>query len=157
MQLSWRNERAFVYDRTTFEPIQTITLAGREGWGLTSDGRWLIASDGTATLRYLDPETLQTTRTLQATLHGAPLERLNELEWVEGEIWANVWQTELIARIDPATGAVKSWLDAALLPRTGAPDAPVDVFNGIAWDPQGRRLFVTGKLWPKLYEVRVQH
>ena len=157
IQLSWQNELGFVYGRRDLFHIDTIELKGREGWGLTSDGCSLIASDGTALLRYLDAKTYQTTRTLSVTFGGTPLDQLNELEWIGAEIWANVWQTQLIARIDPGDGHVKSWIDLSDLPSGAAADRPADVLNGIAWDADGKRLFVTGKLWPKLYEIRVKN
>lgn len=156
IQLSWRNQVAFVYGRRDLFQIDKRPLAGYEGWGLTSDGRQLIASDGSATLRFLDPQTLETSRTLQVTTSGRPLPCLNELEYIDGEIWANIWQTRFIARIDPASGAVRGWVDLSELPTGAEPGAQVDVLNGIAWDAEGRRLFVTGKLWPRLYEIRVK-
>lgn len=127
-----------------------------EGWGLTRDARRIIMSDGSARLRFLDPATLRQTGSLAVTADGKPVDKLNELEWIDGELWANVWTTPLIARIDPATGRVKGWVDlspvlAALKEYRGQLDVP----NGIAWDRAGRRIFVTGKLWPALYEVRL--
>ena len=120
---------------------------------MTHNGKSLIMSDGTATLRFLDPETMAQQSTLDVTANGCPVKELNELEWIQGEIWANIWRTDLIARIDPASGEVKSFVDvSALGPPTPSED---EVPNGIAYDAQGKRIFVTGKMWPQLYEVKV--
>lgn len=150
-QLTWQSQLGFVYDRKTFELQGTFFLPG-EGWGITGDGTRLIVSDGSAFLRFLDPETRRETGRVQVTEDGRPLDRLNELEYIDGEVWANVWYTDTIVRIDPATGVVNSKLDLAGLYRQRGAD---DVLNGIAWDGRGRRLFVTGKLWPNLYEITV--
>jgi glutaminyl-peptide cyclotransferase len=151
IQLTWQSEVGFVYNRDTFEPLKTFTYRG-EGWGLTHDGRRLIMSDGSASLRFLDPETLKETGRIAVHDGTAPVEKLNELEVVKGEIFANVWQTNRIARINPRSGAVIGWIDLSGLldPRDAA---GVDVLNGIAYDAAGDRLFVTGKLWPKLFEI----
>lgn len=153
VQLTYQNETGFVYDRKTLKQRKTFRYAG-EGWGLTNDGTSLIMSDGSATLRFLDPRTLTEVRRLQVHDAGVPIRRLNELEVIRGEIWANVWQTNRIARISPKTGAVMGWVDLTgiLDPR----DAPgTDVLNGIAWDRRRNRIFVTGKLWPKVFEIEV--
>lgn len=154
VEITWQDQIGFVYDLNSFEPKSTFTYPG-EGWGLTHDGARLIMSDGTADLRFLDPETLNETGRVRVTDGGGEVVNLNELEWVEGEIWANIWGSDWIARIDPATGKVKAWIDmTGLLPaadRTGRED----VLNGIAYDPKGKRVLVTGKLWPKLFEIRV--
>jgi glutamine cyclotransferase len=153
-QLTWRSKKGFVYDRDSFGllgefPYQT------EGWGLTYDGSSLILSDGSDRLYFLDPETYQETRSLPVTLDGRPLRRLNELEWIRGEVWANVWQTDMIVRIDPATGQVVGVLDlAGLLPADRGRDSD-DVLNGIAYDAESGRTFVSGKRWPLLFEIRV--
>lgn len=149
-QLTWKDEKGFIYGAKDFAPQGEFAYKG-EGWGLTHDGSRLIMSDGTATLRFLNPETLAQTGTLAVTANGCPVTNLNELEWVNGEIYANVWQTDLIARIDPKTGHVLGFLDVTAL----GPPAPGrdDVANGIAYDSAGKRLFVTGKNWPQLYEV----
>lgn len=155
IQLTWQSGIGFVYDRETFEPRRTFTYAG-EGWGLTHDGTRLIMSDGsdTGTLRYLDPDTLRQTGTLVVRDRGRPVDELNELEFVKGEIYANVFQTERIARIAPKTGQVTGWIDLrGLLDRRDAPGA--DVLNGIAYDAANDRLFVTGKLWPKIFEIQL--
>ncbi len=151
-QLTWQSHVGFVYDRTSFAPVGTFSYP-TEGWGLTHDGRRLIMSDGTATLRFLDPATLRETGSVEVRDEHGPVLRLNELEYVEGEILANVWQTDRIARIDPATGRVTGWIDlTGLKPAT---DRPIDVLNGIAYDPATKRLFVTGKYWPSLFEIQV--
>jgi glutaminyl-peptide cyclotransferase len=153
IQLTWQAKLGFVYDLATFEQQRTFSYTG-EGWGLTQDGTHLIMSDGTSTLRFLDPETLRPVRTLQVKDGNRPVEELNELEVVNGEILANVWRTERIARISPASGQVTGWIDLTGLldPR----DRPgTDVMNGIAWDAAGKRLFVTGKRWPKLFEIAI--
>lgn len=154
-QITWQDGVGFVYDLKTFAPKATFTYQG-EGWGLTQDGARIIMSDGTADLRFLDPDTLKETGRVRVTDGGGEVFNINEIEWVEGEVWANIWQTDWIARIDPATGKVKAWIDlTGLLPaaeRTGQED----VLNGIAYDAKGRRVLVTGKLWPKLFEIRVK-
>jgi glutamine cyclotransferase len=155
LQLTWRNQLAFIYDRDSFDPRGTFTYTG-EGWGLTYDGTSLIRSDGTDTLTFLDPVSYQTTRTLPVTLAGKPLQMLNELEWIRGEIWANVWLTDLIVRIDPSSGAVTSVLDMTdLYPAKLRADTD-NVLNGIAYDATTDRIFITGKRWPSLYEIQVQ-
>lgn len=155
-QLTWQEKTGFVYDKDSFELLGTWTYAG-EGWGLTTDGQRLIMSDGTHELRFLDPETLQELGRIGVVdAGGQPLARLNELEWVGGEVWANVWQTDQIARIDPTTGRLLGWIDlAGLLPEEDRAAQHVDVLNGIAYDPATGRLFVTGKWWPKLFEIEL--
>jgi len=150
-QLTWQSHIGFVYDRDSFEQLQTFFLPG-EGWGLTDNGEHLIVSDGTPILRFLDPGKLNEVKRITVTEAGKPLDRLNELEYIDGEIWANVWYSDQIVRIDPETGAVTSRVDLSLLNQQKLVD---DVLNGIAWDPESGRLFVTGKLWPVLYEIRV--
>ena len=154
IELTWQSEIAFVYDRETFEPARTFRYQG-EGWGLTHDGTNLIMSDGSAELRVLDPETFAERRRIRVTAGGVPVRNLNELEFVKGEIFANIWQTNYIARISPASGDVTGWIDLrGLLPPADARN--VDVLNGIAYDAEHDRLFVTGKLWPKLFEIRLR-
>lgn len=154
VQLTWQSGVGFVYDRTGFERTRTFTYQG-EGWGLAYDGARLVMSDGTPWLRFLDPKTLKETSRLEVRDGGRPVEDLNELEFVKGELLANVWNTDLIARIDPKTGVVRGWIDlrGILAPKDAV---GVDVLNGIAYDAAGDRLFVTGKLWPKLFEIRVK-
>lgn len=155
IQLTWQSGLGFVYDRQTFQQQRTFTYTG-EGWGLTHDGTRLIMSDGSAsgTLRFLDPETLKQTGTLVVRDGNTPVVHLNELEYVKGQIYANVWQTDRIAMIAPKTGRVTGWVDlrGLLDPREAARDA---VLNGIAYDAVGDRLFVTGKLWPRIFEIRL--
>ena len=152
-QLTYQSGIAFVYDAQSFAPKRSFKYVG-EGWGLTHDQNSLIMSDGSEYLRFLDRATFAERRRLRVTVAGKPLKNLNELEYVKGEIFANIWQTDNIARIDPATGRVTSYIDlrGLLTPREAA---SVDVLNGVAYDPAGDRLFVTGKLWPKLFEIRL--
>jgi glutaminyl-peptide cyclotransferase len=152
-QLTWQSGIAFLYDRATFTRTGTFSYTG-EGWGLTHDGRRLIMSDGTATLRFIDPASHKEISRLAVRDGGRPVLNLNELEYIKGEVFANVWQTDRIARISPKTGEVTGWIDLkGLLPASEqAPDA---VLNGIAYDAAGDRLFVTGKLWPKVFEIRI--
>jgi glutamine cyclotransferase len=157
IQLTWQSHVAFVYDKVTFEPKRRFSYAG-EGWGLTHDGASLIMSDGTDTLRVLDPATFAERRRIKVTAAGAPLRQLNELESVKDEIFANVWMTDIVARIAPDTGRVTGYIDFAGL-LTPAEKARVDalggVLNGIAYDAGRDRLFITGKLWPKVFEVKI--
>ena len=154
-EITWTTGKAFSYDWQSFTPQKTFSYDG-EGWGLTTDGSAIIMSNGTSSITWRDPVTFAAQHTINVTDHGNPVSQLNELEWVKGEIWANVWQSDQIARIDPATGNVVGWIDlAGILPaidRTGKED----VLNGIAYDAAGDRIFVTGKLWPKLYEIRLK-
>lgn len=152
-QLTWQEQTGFVYDRDTFEPQQSFTYP-HEGWGITHDGTRLIVSDGSATIRFWDPATLQETSSITVRDHLGPVNRLNELEYVDGEIWANIWLTDLIARISPETGDVLGYIDLTDLLDTSALTQPADVLNGIAVDDAGR-VFVTGKLWPFLFEIEV--
>ena len=155
LQLTWQHRLGFVYDRKTFKQKRTFTY-NTEGWGIAYDGASrLIMSDGTDTLTYLDPKTFAATKTLRVRDAGRPISNLNELEWIEGEIWANVWQTDRIARISPSTGEVNAWIDfSSLFPRAQR-TPPADELNGIAYDKATRRIFITGKKWPKLYQITV--
>ena len=153
-QLTWQEQTGFIYDPATFAPLQTFTYP-HEGWGITHDGTRLIVSDGTAEIRFWDPATLQETSRITVRDNAGPVNRLNELEYVDGQIWANVWLTDLIVRIDPATGDVLGVIDLTGLLDTSTLTEPADVLNGIAYDAATGRLFVTGKLWPTLYEIRV--
>ncbi len=151
-ELTWQSGLAFVYDRNTLAPKKSFRYSG-EGWGLTHDGTNLIMSDGSEFLRFLDPATFAERRRLRVTGVGQPVKNLNELEYVKGEIFANVWMTDYIARIDPATGRVNAYIDLrGLMP---ANDSSRDVLNGIAYDETADRLFVTGKLWPRLFEIKL--
>jgi glutamine cyclotransferase len=154
-QLTWQNQKGFVYDVDTFQAQKEFAYEG-EGWGLATDGQSLVLSDGTARIRFLDPATFAVKRTLEVTLDGKPLPRLNELEVIHGEIFANVWETNDVVRIDPATGFVRGVIDFSglLSPQDRRPDT--DVLNGIAYDAKGDRLFITGKRWPWVFEVRVK-
>jgi glutamine cyclotransferase len=154
-QLTWRNGICVVFDRETFEFLEAFTYQ-TEGWGLTTDGERLIMSDGTNRLFIRDPETFAELDTIDVYEGPQAIWSLNELEVVDGEIWANVWQTDRIARIDPETGQVTGWIDlTGLLSERDRERHPVDVLNGIAHDPETDRLFVTGKLWPKLFEIDI--
>jgi glutaminyl-peptide cyclotransferase len=152
-QLTWQSEIGFVYDHKTFMPLRTFRYKG-EGWGLTHDASGLIMSDGTDAIRFIEPATFKEVRRLRVSAGGSPVTQLNELEYVKGEIFANVYQTDYVARIDPKTGRVNAWVDfrGLLTPRERA---TAEVFNGIAYDEKGDRLFVTGKLWPRLFEVKL--
>lgn len=153
--LTWQDEMGFIFDLATFERIGEFSYPG-EGWGLTRDETRIIMSDGASALRFLDPETLKETGRIQVTDAGKPVDNLNELEWVKGEVLANIWQTDRIARIDPKTGHVTGWIDlSGLLGPDDRAGRQVDVLNGIAYDAATDRLFVTGKLWPKLFEIRL--
>jgi glutaminyl-peptide cyclotransferase len=154
LQLTWQSEIGFVYDRATLKQLRTFRYNG-EGWGLTHNATHVIMSDGSASLRFLDPRTLTETHRLLVTDAGIPVRDLNELEWVNGEIYANVWQTNFVARISPASGRVLGWIDLSGLLSPAEERGGTDVLNGIAYDPAGHRLFVTGKLWPKLFEIQV--
>lgn len=153
VQLTWRSEIGFVYDLATFQQTRTFGYTG-EGWGLTHDDSRLIMSDGSAELRFLDPKTLKETGRLTVRDANGPVRSLNELEFVKGEIYANVWETERIARISPKDGRVTGWIDLSGL-LTPAERAGTDVLNGIAYDAARDRLFVTGKLWPRLFEIQL--
>ncbi len=155
LTLTWKGGKGFIWNPVTLEPEGEFAYAG-EGWGLTHDATRLILSDGTAALRFLDPTTLAETGQVPVTLQGRPVSRINELEWIEGEVFANLWQTDYILRINPATGAITGIIDLTeLMPDRSGLDPTDAVLNGIAWDPVGRRLFVTGKNWPKLFEIRL--
>ncbi len=154
IQVTWTSETGFVYDSFTFSLRRTFHYKG-EGWGLTHDAKTLILSDGSSVLRFLDPGSFREVRRISVRDEKSPVKNLNELEYVHGEVYANVWQTDRIVRISPRTGRVSGWIDLrGLMDKPADPDA---VLNGIAYDAKGDRLFVTGKLWPKLFEIRVTH
>ncbi len=154
--LTWKNQIGYVLEMEGFAFKGRFNYPG-EGWALTRDATQLYMSDGTSELRVLDPTTLTEKRRIKVTAEGKPVDQLNELEWVEGEIFANIWQTDRIARIDPKTGKVTAWIDLkGLLPAAERKGRMVDVLNGIAYDAETKRLWVTGKLWPKLYEIKLK-
>ncbi|MFP3898054.1 MAG: glutaminyl-peptide cyclotransferase [Dehalococcoidia bacterium] len=152
VQLTWKSGTGFVYDRRSFELLGEFHYS-TEGWGITHDGECLIMSDGTSTLYFLSPETYEEIRQLEVFDNDGPVTRLNELEYIKREIYANVWQTDRIARISPDTGRVTGWIELQGLLTAQDRLEPVDVLNGIAYDSETERLFVTGKLWPKLFEI----
>ena len=154
-QLTWKNQKGFIYGWPGLEPAGAFAYAG-EGWGLTTDGHSLIMSNGSNQIRFLDPATFQVIRSIDVFTQGRPLTQLNELEYVKGEILANIWQTAYVARIDPADGRLLGLIDfTGLLPAADR-DGHEDVLNGIAYDAAGDRLFVTGKDWPKIFSVRLK-
>lgn len=154
--LTWRNQLGLVFDRASLALLQQFHYPG-EGWALTRNATELFMSDGTPYLRVLDPQTLSEKRKIHVTALGEPVERLNELEWVKGEIYANIWQTDHIARIDPMSGHVVGWIDlTGLLASAGPVSGGADVLNGIAYDSAQDRLFVTGKYWPYLFEIKLK-
>jgi glutaminyl-peptide cyclotransferase len=154
VQLTWNTNIGFVYDLATFKQLQTFSYQS-QGWGLAHDDRRLVMSDGSATLRYLDPEKLTVTGQVQVTDGGVPVRDLNELEFIDGQVYANVWLTDRIAMIAPDSGRVTGWINlAGLLARGVVSDDAV--LNGIAYDALRKRLFVTGKLWPSLFEIRIR-
>lgn len=151
-QLTWQNGVCFVYDKRTFRQITQFRYDG-EGWGLTNDGKHLIMSDGSETITFRDPDTFVEVRKITARAQGKPVKNLNELEYIDGEIWANIWYSDIIARIDPSTGIVKAWVDMEGLP---VKNRDIEaVMNGIAYDRQNKRIFVTGKNWDKLFEIEL--
>jgi len=154
IQVTWQDHTALVYDRFSFKLLRTFQYTG-EGWGLTQDGKSIILSDGTAALRFLDPVTFKVQRGVTVRDHGKPINQLNELEFVHGEIYANIWHTDRIARISPATGKVLGFINLAGLLSDAERSTPEAVLNGIAYDSEHDRLFVTGKLWPKIFEIKL--
>jgi glutamine cyclotransferase len=154
IQLTWQSHIGFVYDKNSFELLQEFAYS-TQGWGITYDGTRLIMSDGTSTLHFLDPQGFGEIGHVEVFDNDGPVTKLNELEYVQGEIYANVWQTDRIARIAPETGRVVGWIDLGGLLSAEDRSQPVDVLNGIAYDADNDRLFVTGKLWPKLFEIEL--
>ena len=155
LQLTWQHHLGFVYDRKTFKQKRTFSYK-TEGWGIAYDGTSsLVMSDGSDTLTFLDPKTQALTKTLRVQDAGRAVGNLNELEWIEGEIWANVWMTDRIARISPNTGDVTAWIDLGSLFPPSQRMPPADVMNGIAYDKATRRIFITGKKWPRVYQITV--
>ena len=156
IQITWQSQLGFVHDLKTFRREGQFNYSG-EGWGITHDARRLIMSDGTSTLRFLDPQSFQQTGALEVTYQGKPLANLNELEFVRGRIFANVWQSNSIVVIDPGSGRVTAQIDLPGLLSAEDRAVGVDVLNGIAYDARHDRLFVTGKLWPKIFELKLKH
>ena len=154
-QLTWEDEVGFIYDAQSFEKLGEFKYDG-EGWGLTTDGRSLILSDGSNRIRFLDPDSFQVTKTIAVMDAKVPVRELNELEFVNGEIYANIWHDDRIAVINPQTGRVTAWIDLAGLLQRGDVQDNEAVLNGIAYDQSTGRLFVTGKLWPKLFELKIK-
>jgi glutamine cyclotransferase len=152
-QLTWQSNVGFVYD-LNFTPVRNFSYV-TEGWGLTNNGSHLIMSDGTANLYFLDPGNLTVVEYVQVRDGTSPVTQLNELEYVNGEVWANVWKTDLVARISPATGSVLGWIDISGLLSPAERLRPVDVLNGIAYDAASDRLLVTGKLWPTIFQIEL--
>jgi glutamine cyclotransferase len=153
-QLTWQNRIAIVYDLASLVPVSSFRYSG-EGWGLTTDGEQLIMSDGTATLRFLDPTTFDVKRRVTVKAREGRIDNLNELEYVNGEIYANIWYSDRIARISPKTGEVLGWIDLSTLWPARQRPTKEHVLNGIAWDEKEKRLYVTGKNWPQLYQIEV--
>ncbi|KAK9806366.1 hypothetical protein WJX72_011636 [[Myrmecia] bisecta] len=159
-QVNWQVGKTYSYDPSDFNSYITLESGLRDGWGLTADGPLLVFSDGSNILTWKSPDDMVTVRSVSVTDDGKPVRFLNELEWVEDEVWANVWQTECIARIDPASGSVRGWILMHGLCNKALSVNPnqqprMDVLNGIAYDSDKQRLFVTGKYWPQLYEINV--
>jgi glutamine cyclotransferase len=153
-QLTWKSGTGFVYDLNSFHLLQKFAYSG-EGWGLATDGRELFLSDGTSEIRVLDAETFHEKHSLRVHDGATPVDQLNELEFVEGQIFANIWHSNRIARISPQTGDVVGWIDLTGLLSPIYRLEPEAVLNGIAYDPNRKRLFVTGKLWPNIFEIRL--
>jgi glutamine cyclotransferase len=151
---TWKSHVCFVYSRATLQPVKQFTYAG-EGWGMTRTAKEIVTSDGSATLRFRDPETFQETRHILVTDGNKVIDNLNELEFIKGEIYANIWHSDMIARISPIDGHVIAWIDlTGLMPASQRIDAE-SVLNGIAYDSQHDRIFVTGKQWPTIFEIKV--
>jgi glutamine cyclotransferase len=154
-QLTWQHNIGFIYDAQTFDRLGEFNYQG-EGWGLTTDGQSLILSDGSPRIRFIDPASFRVTRTITVTDGSASVRELNELEYVNGEIYANVWHDNRIATIDPQSGHVKAWIDLTGLMPEGELHDPEAVLNGIAYDQASDKLIVTGKLWPRVFEIKVR-
>lgn len=156
IQLTWKAHRALIFDRETLRPLSYEYSYTGEGWGLATHPDGLVMSDGSATLRFLDKK-MNVERRLQVSDRGRPILNLNELEWVDGEVWANVWKSNLIARIDPETGVVVGWIDMkGILGDYRVANPLEDVLNGIALDAETGQIYVTGKHWPYVFEIRVK-
>jgi len=155
-QLTWQSKVGFIYDKDSFEQLDEFTYE-TEGWGFTHDGERLIMSDGSSTIYFMDPESLAILGQISVTDDRGPVRRLNELEYIDDQIYANVWQTNRIARIDPSSGQVTAWIDLTniFIPAEHGQTTPHDVLNGIAYDAENQRLFVTGKLWSRIFEIEL--
>ena len=154
-QLTWKNQRGFIYDARTFKKIKEFNYQG-DGWGLTHDSSRLIMSDGSSNIRFLDPETLKVTSIVSVVDNNGPVSNINELEFIDGFIFANVWQQEHILKIDPSSGKVVGRINLdSLVREIKSKSATADVLNGIAYNPVSKTIFVTGKLWPLIYEIRL--
>ncbi|MBN1972711.1 MAG: glutaminyl-peptide cyclotransferase [Sedimentisphaerales bacterium] len=154
IQLTYQSHVGFVYNKTTFEPLQQFSYR-TEGWGLTHNGKQIIMSDGSASISFLDPNSFELISRVPVYYKGSLLRYVNELEYINGKVFANIWGSDYIAVIDPHTGQVKSIIDLKGLLKTQDTNGKVDVLNGIAYDAVNKRLFVTGKLWPKLFEIKL--
>lgn len=154
IQLTWQSKKGFVYDKNNFKKIDDFSYS-TEGWGITHDGHRFIMSDGTSKIYFLNFKDFQVDKSIEVRYGDTPVSQLNELEFIKGELYANIWQTDQIAIISTKTGKVTGWIDLTGLLKEGESQQPVDVLNGIAYDSQKDRLFVTGKLWPKLFEIKL--
>jgi glutamine cyclotransferase len=154
-QLTWKAHKGFIYDPNDFKLLGEFHYDG-EGWGLTHDERFLILSDGTNKIRFLDPQNFKVVRTISVVENDMPLTNLNELEYIKGEIYANIWQTDMIVRLDPQSGKILGWIDLAGLLPANERTSTTDVLNGIAFNEATNQLIVTGKLWPKTFEIRLK-
>ncbi|MCB2183429.1 MAG: glutaminyl-peptide cyclotransferase [Desulfobulbaceae bacterium] len=155
IQLTWKSKVGLVWDKKKLELIRLFSYPG-EGWGITHDGRHLIMSDGSSMLFFLDPDRFELEKKILVTENDIPLTRLNELEYIHNEVWANIWQENRIVRIDPGTGKVTGWIDLEKLVAEAAPDGNDNVLNGIAYDADHERIYVTGKRWSRLFEIRIK-
>lgn len=155
IQLTWQSQKGFVYDKNSFEVLRQFTYE-TEGWGITHDGKRLVMSDGTSILYFLDADTFEIIDRIQVHDNGKPIENLNELEFIGGQIYANIWREENIAIINPQDGRIAGWIDLSGILPPQSDGKPVDVLNGIAYDVANGRIFVTGKLWPKLFEIELR-
>ena len=154
LSLTWRDKVGYRWNRKTLKKLGSFTYEG-EGWSLTSNGRELVMSDGTDTLRFIDPVKFKVKRTLKVTVQGKPLRMINELEWVDGLVYANIWMTDFAVKIDPVSGKVVGLIDLSALHQAAGAFGQDQVANGIAWDAKARKLYFTGKEWPALFEVKL--
>ena len=154
-ELTWKDQIGFIYDWKTFKQVSAFHYEG-QGWALTTDGQSFIMSNGSSVLAFRDPATFKVTSAITVTDHDVPVEKLNELEWIKGEIWANVWESDQIARIDPTNGHVLGWIDLKGILAPADRRGKEDVLNGIAYDDKNDRIFVTGKYWSKLFEIKLK-